>query len=167
MGDPSEDWEHTINICDIISQANKQIVIITKHWKSIPDHFLSDISRMNICINTSVSALDNTFELDYRIEQYERLKPYCKSVLRIVSCDFNKNNEIGFIKSEIQERLFKNENVIDTIFRPSKNNILVTEKIINVKKVKFLSSYVLASVHNDKAYFGKCNNCPDMCGICL
>lgn len=165
MGDPSQDWEHTLNICDIISQAKKKIVIITKHWKSIPENLLPKLKNLDITINTSVSALDDTIDLDYKLDQYNRLKLYCNSVLRIVSCDFNKNNEIGEQKSIIQKMLFKNKNIVDTIFRPSINNIFVAEKIINVKKIKFLKSYVLASVYNDKSYFGDCKNCPDMCGV--
>jgi hypothetical protein len=106
-------------------------------------------------------------EIEHRLKQYNRLKPYCNSVLRIVSSDFNKNNFDGNIRGKIQEGLFKNKKVIDTIFRPDINNYFVINKIINVKKVKFLKSYVLASVYNDKTYLGFCNNCPDMCGINL
>jgi len=167
MGDPSEDWEHTINICEIIAQSGKPIVIITKHWKSIPSQLLSSVSRLNLCINTSVSALDDTYELDYRIEQYERLKPYCKSVLRIVTCDFNRRTKQGYIKGAIQDAMLRKDKVVETVFRPNKNNSLVINKIINVKKVKFLKSYVLASVRDDKTYFGECKNCPEMCGINL
>jgi hypothetical protein len=165
MGDPSRDWEHTINICDIISQAGKPIVIITKHWKSIPNQLLPLISKLDICINTSVSALDDTVSIDYRIDQYNRLKPYCKSVLRVVTCDFNKETEAGFVRSEIQDRLLQNDNIIETVFRPSANNPLVKKGIIYVKKVKFLRSKVLASIRDESVYFGECSVCPDMCGI--
>lgn len=167
MGDPSVDWEHTINICDIISAAKKPIVIITKHWTSVPDNLLPTVGRINITINTSVSALDDIMDLDYRIGQYERLKPYCNSVLRVVSCDFNKNNEEGQRRYDIQERIFKNDKTIDTVFRPSAKNELITNNIINVKKVNFLKSKVLASVHSDNTYLGYCGDCPDMCGVNL
>lgn len=165
MGDPSEDWEHTINVCKIIAEANKPIVIITKHWNTIPDKLLVEISKMNICINTSISGLDTNKEIEHRLSQYNRLKGACNSVLRIVSCDFNNDNNEGYVRSKTQERLFKNEVVIDTVFRPDLNNPLVINKIINIKKVKFLKSEVIASIFNDKTYFGYCNNCPDMCGI--
>ena len=65
----------------------------------------------------------------------------------------------------MQEKLFSNENVIDTVFRPSAKNPLVTNGIINVEKVKFLKQNVLASMYNKNAYFGRCENCTDMCGI--
>jgi hypothetical protein len=165
MGDPSENWEHTINICKIISLSEKPIVIITKHWKKITDKLLQDISKLNICINTSISALDSNTEIKHRLMQYNRLKKYCKSVLRIVSCDFNKNNIRGSLKYGIQRMLFKNENTIDTIFRPNRNNKLVLNKVINIEKTKFLKSEIIVSRFNNDTYFGNCNDCPDMCGI--
>lgn len=165
MGDPSERWEHTINICKEISRAGKPIVIITKHWKPIPEKLLKVISDIDICINTSVSALDSEQELKHRLYQYERLKPYCNSVLRIVSCDFNLNNEEGAHRNNIQNELLKIEPIIDTVFRPSKSNRLILDGIINVKKVKFLRSTMLASMHNVDTYLGICDTCPDMCGI--
>lgn len=167
MGDPSGDWGHTVNICKIIAQTKKPIVIITKHWASIPDSFLGDISKLNICVNTSVSALDNEEQLEHRLTQYERLRGVCKSVLRVVSCDFNKGNLDGVDRDIIQKELFKMGPCIDTVFRPSSNNYFVAKNIINTKKVRFLKSTVLASVHNDNTYMGDCRNCPDMCGINL
>jgi hypothetical protein len=143
MGDPSEDWEHTLKVCGIISEARKPIVIITKHWESIPDRLLPDIRWLNLCINTSVSALDNEEELCHRLEQYNRVKQYCNSVLRIVSCDFNFDNPEGVRRIEIQDSLFRNNNTIDTVFRPSPQNPLVINGIINTKKVSFLRARVL------------------------
>lgn len=165
MGDPSECWQHTINMCKTISVAKKHIVIITKHWHIIPDRLLSKISELDLTINTSISALDSDLEIETRLKQFNRLKKYCNSVLRIVSCDFNKKNNEGNIRSIIQDKLFENKNVIDTVFRPSLNNPLVVNGVINTKHVKFLKSKVLASVFNDNTYFSNCSNCPEMCGI--
>ena len=165
MGDPSESWEHTLEICTAISKTNKPIVIVTKHWKKIPDKLLKIVEELRLCINTSVSALDENDELRYRLNQFNRLKSVCNSVLRIVSCDFNKNNEDGFNLSKIQNELFKYDKHIDTIFRRSKDNPFVLSGVIKTEKVKFLNSLVLVSVFNKNTYFGKCNNCPDMCGI--
>jgi hypothetical protein len=165
MGDPSEDWEHTIGVCEIISQAKIPIVIITKHWKTIPDHLLNNIEELGLCINTSVSALDTSIELEYKLYQFNRIKDYCNSVLRIVSCDFNMDNHEGYIRSQIQNELFKNVKTIDTVFRPARDNPLVTNKVINTKKKRFLKSESIVSMFNDKAYLGYCNTCPDMCGI--
>lgn len=176
-GDPSEDWEHTINIIDKIRtnaqlslfdiKSSKQIVIITRHWNKLNNKQLEKIKEFNICINTSISALDDYELITSCLNEYNRLKYYCKSVLRIVSCDFNELNEIGKEKAEIQRKLFKNENIIDTVFRPSSKNYFVTEKIINVKKMAFMKSKALISKYNKKTFTGKCENCLEMCGINL
>jgi hypothetical protein len=163
LGDPSEDWEHTLNVCRIVQGIKKQIVIITKHWKIIPDTLLPDIK--NITINTSVSALDDDSEIEHRLFQYERLKNYCNSILRIVSCDFNKENKEGNRRSITQDVLFNHGEIIDTVFRPTSKNPLVANGIINTKRIKFLKNTMLASMHNPSAYLGVCDECPDMCGI--
>lgn len=163
-GDPSENWEHCINIIKAIQWANKQIVIITKHWSNLTTEQLGYLSTINICINTSVSAMDKPELLSNSLEQYHRIKKYCKSILRIVSCDFNLENETGLKLSLLQKELFKNENTIDTIFRPAKNNPLVVDGIVNVKQGMFNGSKALLSKYNKKTYSGKCSNCKEMCG---
>lgn len=174
-GDPSEDWEHTINIIKQIRDnsqltlfdisSTKQIVIITRHWKQLTDLQLKEIAKYNICINTSVSALDSQNLIDNSLTEYERLKPYCKSVLRVVTCDFNESNEIGKQMAETQRKLLKNKGYIDTVFRPSQNNKFVTDGIINVKKMSFMKTKSLVSKFNKKAFVGKCENCLEMCGL--
>jgi len=179
-GDPSENWEHTLKICNLISQRikefqyglfeqskEKQIVIITKHWQNLTDNQLIELKKMNVCINTSISAVDSKEMLENRLNQYQRLKPFCKSILRIVSFDFNEENEKGANLAEIQRKLFKNDFVIDTVFRASKSNPLVKEGVINVKKSKFLGKNALISKYNKKTYFGKCGTCLEMCGVTL
>lgn len=117
-GDPSENWEHTISIIEHLRYNNqlslfsvesqKQIVIITRHWNILTDVQIERLSKYNVCINTSVSALDNDKLILNSLKQYNRLKPFCKSVLRVVTCDFNYNNEQGKIMAEIQRMLLKN-----------------------------------------------------------
>ena len=164
-GDPSENWEHTFNILKTVSKCNTEIIIITRHWTLLTDEQLQLMSRMNICINTSVSALDDYEMLERSLDQYNRIKPYCKSVLRIISCDFNLNNPIGKQLAEIQHNLFKNESTLDTVFRPSKNNRFITDGIINVKEEVFNGKKQLASKFNRKTYMGKCSTCKEMCGV--
>lgn len=164
-GDPSECWEHCFNILDKVKRCNKEIVIITKHWQPIKDEFLSILHKLKICINTSISALDTQEQISFRLNEYNRLKPFCKSMLRIVSCDFNKNNEEGLYKSLIQEELFRNENTIDTVFRPSKNNPFVLNSVINTSIGKFINGKQLMSKFNRKTYIGNCHSCIEKCGI--
>lgn len=164
-GDPSENWEHCINILKVISRCNKQIVIITRHWTNLTEAQLSFLNTINVCVNTSVSALDNEKLISNSIEQYNRLKPYCKSILRIVSCDFNLDNETGKRLSEIQHNLFKNEDTLDTIFRPSKNNNFVIAGVVNISKDIFNGKKAIMSKLNKATFAGKCFNCKEMCGI--
>jgi hypothetical protein len=177
--DPSEDWEHTLNIIEQISDGlqnkqlnifgnlapKKEIVIITKHWTNLTNLQLEKLKRFNICVNTSVSAIDEPNELENRLKQFKKLKQYSKSILRIVSFDFNTENEVGLKYSNIQNELFKTPNILDTVFRASKGNQLVKDNIINVKKSKFLGKNALISKYNKKTYFGKCGTCLEMCGI--
>ena len=149
-GDPSENWEHTLNIIKQIRHnsqlslfdisSKKQIVIITRHWKKLTDLQLNEIKKYNICINTSVSALDNKKLIDNSLNEYRRLKPYCKSILRVITCDFNIENKTGLQMSEIQNELLKNENIIDTVVRPNSKNFFVVNKVINVKKMAFIKT---------------------------
>jgi hypothetical protein len=164
-GDPSEDWEHTINIIKKIDKCNKQIVIITRHWTLLTNEQLEYFNTINICINTSISALDKPDILQNCLTQFKRIKPYCKSILRIVSCDFNLQNSKGKILSEMQKELFKNVSILDTVFRPNKNNQLIIEGIINTTKGMFMNKPAILSKFNQKTFTGKCANCHEMCGV--
>lgn len=84
-----------------------------------------------------------------------------------MSCDFNEENKEGKRMAEIQRKLFKNENIIDTVFRPSKNNYFVKNEIIKTKKSAFMKSTQLLSKYNKKTFTGKCENCLEMCGLNL
>lgn len=165
MGDPSQYWEHTCKIIELIGNyINKKIVIITKHINKISDECLKSLSKFNVIVNTSISALDDKNVLENKIIEYNRLKNYIKSILRIVTCEFNKNNSIGYYYNEIQKKII-DCNFIDTVFRPSKNNYLVINNIINTENIFFLNKKILASINNKKTYFGKCENCVELCGI--
>ena len=166
MGDPSENWEHTLGLVAYIKdRTDKAIVIITKHWKPIPDSLLPIVS--GICINTSVSALDAPGEIAYRLGQFERLKKHCTSVLRIVSAKFNPENEEGRERAKVQDSLFVMGGVgaLDTVFRPSAGNDFLARGVILAEKRKFLGTEMLASVYREDAYFGYCDKCPDLCGV--
>ena len=166
-GDPSLDWEHTLNICKIISKANKKIVIITKHFNQLSQSQLEFLKTINVCINSSVSAMDNFCQMVKSLLQYERLKPYCESMLRVVSCDFNQQNARGKALNFIQDFLLKKDFVIDTVFRLNPNNKLAKDKVINVTQSKFLGKKCIISKHNPKTYFGKCGACLEMCGVAI
>lgn len=162
-GDPSCDWEHTIKICKFISECKKKIVIITKHWNILTDKQLDELMEIGVYFNTSISALDSNELLNNRIDQYKRIPE--RSILRILSCDFNLGNQLGNKLSRIQTKLFDNNKVIDTIFRVYKKNPYVLNGVINIEKVKFMGKPCHVSRFNNETYFGHCSNCPEMCGI--
>jgi len=164
-GDPSEDWNHTISILKKIDKCNKQIVVITKHWTKLEQKHLEYFSLINICVNTSVSALDKPHLLESSLQEYNRLKPYCKSILRIVSCDFNIENDRGKELAGIQDKLFNNPDTLDTVLRINKSNKLLTDGVLNAKQTNFLGKRTLASKYNKKTYLGKCSTCIEMCGV--
>lgn len=165
-GDPSYNWTHTIKIISLIYELTK-IVIVTKHWNILSDNQLKELSKYKVIINTSVSALDTNNEIQHRLYQYERIKKYCKSILRVVSCDFNLSNIKGMYLNEIQNILLNKQNVIDNVLRPSKSNVYVKHNIIKIKKEKFITTDLYFSKNNDHAYIGICDKCPDMCGLNL
>lgn len=156
--DPSDDWDHTLSITEKIKPYIKNIVIVTKHWNELGENQLPRLK--GICINTSVSALDDGMHVSKRLFWYHKLKDYCKSVLRVNTADF-----IDAELRQTQNELLQNENVIDNVLRFNKNHELVKSGIVNVKKYKFLSSFVYASKHDENIYFGYCEDCPDQCGI--
>jgi len=164
-GDPSENWEHTINILKGIDKCNKEIVIIAKHWTNLTVEQMEYFSTINVCVNTSISALDKEHIYNNGIEQYNKLKHYCKSILRVVSADFNLNNETSHKLAKIQAELFKNEDTLDTVLRVNKRNDLVKNGIINVAETTFLGKKALVSKFNRSTYFGKCSTCHEMCGL--
>lgn len=164
-GDPSENWEHCLSVLMQIRHCNKELIIITRHWTLLTDSQLAELSGFNLCINTSVSAMDGPETMGRSLAQYNRIKPHLKSVLRIVSCDFNLENETGHRLAKLQAALFENEHTLDTVFRPSPKNPLVTSGVVNVAKTFFNGRKVLASKFNKRTFTGKCVKCTELCGV--
>ena len=158
--DPSDDWEHTIKIVKKIKPYQKNIVIITKHWQELNEAQCRSLK--GVCINTSISALDNQYDIDKRLFWYHKLKDYCNSVLRVCTADFN-----DIVLKEKQNELLKNENVIDNILRFPESHELVQNGVVNVKRYRFLDKECFASKHDENIYFGDCFKCPELCGISL
>lgn len=164
-GDPSENWNHTISIIDKIKYCGKKIVIITKHFNNLSHEQYDFLKSCNVIFNTSVSALDNDDLLYNSLNEYNRLKKDFHSILRVVTCDFNKENLQGLYFDGLQSNLLKNENIIETVFRPTKGNKFICDGIINVSTSKFLNAKMLVSKRNRKTYTGNCKNCLEQCGL--
>ena len=150
---------------EAIKNCNKEIVIITKHWTNLTDDQLLTISKMNICINTSVSALDKLYLIENAVKQYEILKKYCKSVLRVITAKFNVFTAQGSYYEKIQFELLKNDSIIETVLRVNKNNQILKNGVIVVSKSLFLGKQTLASKNKKTTYFGNCGSCFEQCGL--
>lgn len=156
--DPSHDWNHTMVIISDIKAVIKDIVIVTKHWNIIPDNELKYLK--NLTINTSISALDTPEQIEIRYLQYLRLKPYCNSVLRVNTCDFNDER-----LNKKQNELLSNMNVIDTALRLPKTHKLVIDGTINIQDYMYLKKRQTISKHDNNIHTGNCKNCLDKCGL--
>jgi len=167
-GDPSEDWAHTLYIIEALFGIEKPIVIITKHWNNMNEEQLTKLFCLNVHVNTSVSALDDPDILENGLCQFERLKPFCNSRLRIVTCDFNIDNPEGRRLKAIQDGMVSTKGYIDTVFRASsKSNPLITQGIINTQISRFLNKKMIVSKAEKNPYLGKCEKCPQMCGVTM
>lgn len=160
MGDPSEDWTHTLRVLNTLKGCNKPIVIITKHWKVMSEEQMLKLKELGVVLNTSISALDTQEQQDHRLEQWNRYKTKGgRSILRIVSCDF-----LDTKKAQNQKVLFTlaGELSLDNPLRVTNGHKLVKNGIIRVTK---FSGTLMISLHNKNTYLGRCNECPDQCGI--
>jgi hypothetical protein len=156
--DPSEDWEHTIDIIEKIKPYQKNIVIITKHRNTLTNEQIERLKWTHI--NTSISAIDTFQQIDYRLKQYNRLKWKCNSILRV-----NTFNFINEKFNNLQNELLWNEKVINNIMRIPKNHALVRANIVTVEKINFLNSYCYASINDKNVFFWHCNNCKEQCWV--
>lgn len=163
MGDPCHDWELTLKVCEWLGRI-KTPVIVTKHWRTLPDSYLRRLAKCDTVINTSISALDTLPERSHRLNQFERIKKAnIKSILRVVSVDFGQTSW-GQGLSSVQSELLKNELVIDNPLRISVFNKRVINGDILIEKHK-TGGIISIAKHN--AYIGPCNTCPDQCGVSI
>lgn len=129
MGDPSHDWDYTVDVCQWLGKT-KTPVVITKHWIELSGRHVSALSKCGAVVNTSTSPLDSQEEIDYRLGQFNRLaRAGIKSVLRVVTCQFGLVD--GWQKRvELQRKLLSNTPVIDNPLRISSTNALVLSGVL-------------------------------------
>ena len=164
MGDPSHDWDHTVDVCDWLCKF-KTPVIITKHWLAMSKDHANTLGRCGAVVNTSTSALDSAIEMEYRIGQFKRLKEHgIKSVLRVVSANFGETDN-GIALRHTQDNIFKNDPIIDNPIRISKNHERVASGDIIVQNHKDKGGGSSVSIANHSTYIGVCGVCPDQCGV--
>ena len=164
MGDPSHDWDYTVDVCEWLSKF-KTPVISTKHWVSMSKDHANTLGRCGVVVNTSTSALDSAIEIEYRIGQFKRLKEHgIKSVLRVVSANFGETDN-GLALMYTQDNIFKNNPIIDNPIRISKNHERVVSGDIIVQNHKDKGGGSSVSIANHSTYIGVCVVCPDQCGV--
>lgn len=166
MGDPSFDWNHTIAVIAKLRPAEKTAVVVTKHWKTLTDEQLSNLMELDVVFNTSNSALDSPAQMKHRVGQYERLKRYgIRSVNRVVTCAFG-DTEWGREAQRRQDYLLSLEPVIDTPLRVSASNPRVLSgDLLTTRRSDCIGGGTLLSLHDASVYLGRCDECPDQCGV--
>lgn len=164
-GDPSADWENTVEVCEMLESTGKHPVIITKHWKTISDEQIARLRVVRAVINTSISALDTEQELKHRLAQMSRIESAgVKSVARIVTCNFG-STEWGNDRREKQEQLLQIQQHIDNPLRISATDQRVIDGHLIVDRIKHaVGGGKSVSLHRPDVYLGTCAGCNDQCG---
>lgn len=167
-GDPCHDWDNTLTVCNALRWTKKIPVIITKHWIALSDEQLLRLKNLRAVINTSTSGLDTDTEIEYRIKQIKRIEEFgVKSVNRVVTCLYG-NSQWARQCKEKQDYLLSFKNVIINPLRADHQNQHVMDGDIKlIRKFASVGGGKYVSLHKTNIYLGKCEACPDQCGVDL
>lgn len=165
-GDPCHDWENTVEVCEFLKPTGKIPVIITKHWRILSDAQVQRLKAVGAVFNTSLSGLDTDAEIKHRVKQMFRMREAgMDSACRIVSCKFGAS-EWAQEAQKKQDYLFSLGQVIDNPLRATKSNPRVLSGDIILERAdEAIGGGKLISLHKDGIYLGKCEGCPDQCGV--
>lgn len=165
-GDPSHDWENTLQVCEQLKGTGKVPVIITKHWITLTDEHISRLRYVGAVVNTSTSGLDSSEETKHRIEQLFRVREGgVRSINRIVTCSYGASDWATNARSQ-QDYLMSIGPVIDTPLRVSKkNHRVLSGEILVEKQESAIGGGTTISLHSSQVYLGTCFKCPDQCGV--
>lgn len=167
MGEPSLAWEDVVRTVEWLSVFARPVVV-TKHWIRATNDQLRRLARVGTVLNTSVSALDTTAQLAHRITEFRRFVALGgDSVLRVVSCAFNREHPEGSRMALVQDELFRFRPIIDNPLRISRGHSLVVSRMVRLNVVKDLATYRTVSLFNPSTYLGHCSHCPEACGLAL
>lgn len=165
MGDPSHDWRTTYGVAKTVAEAGKVPVIVTKHWRTMDEQQAHAFARIGAVLNTSISALDTEDQRRHRLAEY-RLYPG-QSVLRVVSCQFNRDIEEGRRLDDVQQSLFAEKRVLDNPLRVTAAWLGQKGGLVLAERLRDLNADVLISRANPQTYIGRCRACPDLCRLNL
>lgn len=165
-GEPCHDWDHTADVCEVLSVTKKTPVIITKHWIPLTDEQLERFRAVGAVFNTSVSGFDTDAQVAHRVRQMERLKAAgIRSIARVVTCQYGESAWAREAQAR-QDYLMSLAPVIDNPLRPSASNPHVLNGDILVTHVKeAIGGGKSVSLHRPDVYLGTCEECPDQCGV--
>jgi len=165
-GDPCHDWTHTVAIINALWHVHKTPVIITKHWIQMEDWHIEKLRTLGAIVNTSTSGMDTDGEIQYRITQMERIKAEgVRSICRVVTCNYGHSEWAKECK-EKQDYLLSLKPIIDNPLRARKANPhVINGDIVLTRKEESVGGGKYVSLHNETPYLGKCNDCPDQCGV--
>jgi hypothetical protein len=168
MGDPSHAWEETVEVVEWLAPYAIP-VIITKHWRKASDSQIERLVKCGTVLNTSVSGLDSSQHLSRRLTEIQRYKNKGgTSIARVVSCDFNLLDPIGFAMNETQKMLMSMNPIIDNPLRVNANHYLVQSGVIHIRKIKDLTAIRTISIAPEsQTYLGHCSGCSELCGAGL
>jgi hypothetical protein len=164
-GDPSHEWKHTVSVIWYLRDGGRTPVIVTKHWNVLADDQIEVLRKLNVVVNTSVSGMDTDAELEHRVGQIARLKEAgVRSVARVVTCDYG-TSEWARGCAEKQTYLLSLSPLIDNPFRPSNTNAHVLSGDIHTISRLDSVGGTRVSLSNPSAHLGRCEECPDQCGV--
>lgn len=165
-GDPCHDWENTLEVCEYLKDTGKVPVIITKHWIALTDEQITRLKAVKAVVNSSTSGLDTDAETKHRVKQIERLKAAeVESVNRVVSCEYG-DTEWAIERKAKQDYLLSILPVIDNPLRAPTNNKHATKGDIRLTRIDdAIGGGKFVSLHRGDIYLGKCDKCPDQCGV--
>ena len=164
MGDPSYDWDCTVDTCEWLSRL-KTPVVVTKHWQPMSEDHAKVMRDCGTVVNTSISPMDTNSEIKYRVNTFKWLSEIgVKSVLRVVSAKFG-DTDTGKRLEHKQREIFKNSPTIDNPLRIPISDSRVEAGDIVVARHKDLGGGSTVSISSSSAYLGPCNTCPDQCGV--
>ncbi len=164
-GDPSHDWDNTVEVCVKLISTGKNPVIITKHWIAASDKHLIALKDCGASFNTSTSGFDTDEEIEYRVSQIKRIASFgIKSVNRIVTAKYG-DTEWGRQAQKKQDYLFTIQPIIDNPLRIPTTSERVRNGDVIVEKIqRAIGGGKMISLHAKGVFLGHCSLCPDQCG---
>jgi hypothetical protein len=165
-GDPCHDWHNTTTVLRALWPMKMTPVVITKCWIAPTDDELTALRRAGAVVNISFSGLDTEAETQHRLSQRDRfIESGVKTVTRVVTCNYG-SSEWARACADKQQYLLTLTPTIDNPLRArSSNPRVMSGEILLTRRGDSVGGGKLVSLHHGAVYLGKCEHCPDQCGV--